>query len=196
MAVAEPADLADLLGVTFSDEQEVRAARLIELAEDLILAEVPTLAVDATEDATVDLQGTYDDRLIIPAVPLTGVSEVTIDGLVVDPSTYFWRRTGELVRQFVTGRVAINGPAPTCGWAGTTVHVEYTAGPAGGDVRMVALELVRGSWMNPAGLTAETIGQRSATFDGSTPPMRLTDTHRKTLRRMLPRTRSQPTRVR
>lgn len=188
MAVAEPADLADLLGITFTPDQEARATRLLELAEGVIAAEVPGIAFDETTDAAVDLPGTVDDLLYLPATPITDVTAVTIDGLDVDPSTYRWDRTGWISRTTPYRSPAINGADPCgWGWSGSTIHVEYEAGPTAGDVGFVALDLVRSVWINPGGLTAETIGQRSATFDTSAGGgMRLTDTHRAVLRRYRP----------
>jgi hypothetical protein len=198
MAVAEPADLATLLGATWTPGQEERAADLLDLAEAAIAAEVPGIAFTETTDAAVDLPGTLDDTLYLPATPITAVASVTIDGSNVDPSTYRWRRTGEITRQVPYHAPWVGNGSDLCrgwGWPGATVHIEYTAGPTGGDIKLIELELVHALWTNPTGMTSETVGQYAATWATPGGPLVLSDLHRSVLRRYRPTLTSQPLRV-
>lgn len=159
-------DVADLLGVTFTPEQDARATRLLELADAVIGAHVVGLADEAIVDDVFTVTVWGDSTLLyLPYTPVTSAT-VTVDGVAFTDFTTTKR--GALVR--TDGRV----------WRGTVV-VTATYGPAGDDLAWVAADMVKNVWVNPANLTQEVIGQRSASFDTEGRGMTLTEAHRKVL---------------
>lgn len=170
---AEAFDVSDLLGAEFSVEQAARAERLLDMAAGIIAAQVPGLAFVAL-DSTDLLDGVESTTLTLPHRPVTSVAEVTIDGEVfVD---YAITARGELIRS--------DGGLWGCRDTVISVHAVY--GPTGRDVGFVAADMVRNAWVNPGGLTSETVGQRSAAFDAEARGMVVTSAHRRILSRYRP----------
>lgn len=171
--VCTPSDVADLLGVTFSPDEIGRAERLIAMAEAVIAAEIP--GIQFTESTvTLTADGTFDEVLILPQRPISAITEVRIDGHVLDASSYKWTSRGELVRVqgAWTQSLGVFGA-----WGGPTssVEVDCTVGPHRTDLRLVGAELVRDLWVNPTRANSETLGQRSVNWGRTPTSMQLTE---------------------
>lgn len=171
--VCTPSDVADLLGVTFTAEEIGRADRLIGLAEGLIASEIPGIQFVATT-TTVEVDGSYDDVIILPIRPITAITAVRVDGQTVSADSYRWTSRGELIR--ITGPwIQTLGVVGAWGGPTSTIEVDCTAGPARDDLRLVAAELVRDIWVNPSRANSETLGQRSVNWGRTSTSMQLTE---------------------
>ena len=187
--VAGATDVADLLGVTFTPAEVARCERLIVLVEGLFVSHVPGLKFTQTSQ-TVTVDGSLDSIVILPVRPITAISAVRIDGTTIAASSYRWTSRGELIR--VTGDFAQTLTAPAGAWGGvtTTIEVDVTAGPCRTDLRLIAAELVRDLWINPARANAETLGQRSITWGRTDSSLRLSDAQEDILEAYRPRVMS------
>lgn len=137
MAFATRDELALVVGHTID---QARADLLLDLASASV-AEAAGVPIAAAADATATLTGTGNRVLLLPAWPVTDVSEVTVDGTAV--SGYTWTRSGELRR--------------TAGWTlGAEIVVTFDHGYAEAAVpdavKGVTLEVAARALMNPQGL--------------------------------------------
>lgn len=149
MAYAVAADLALLLGQTFDETATQRAQLLLDLASGRIdNVAGQTLSQVADEAITVD--GTGSDLIVLPAWPVTVISTVTADAIVlVEGGDYEWSAAGLLWR--------LDGTWPA---APRSVQVTYTHGYAEVPevIRSVALNVAAVWWANPSRKQSENIG--------------------------------------
>lgn len=157
-------DLASLLGVTFTSEQEARATTLLEISTGIVQAVADgQRIVEVVDDeiAEGDFMGTSDRWLQLPQWPVSAVSDLEVDGEALTLGTDYKRFGARLWRH--------------CGWADcptvpSTITLTYTHGFAAGDQRLqpgrgAALGLVRGVWDNPTGASNERIDDYSVSYE-------------------------------
>jgi len=155
---AEQAERAELLLDLALGVIEGEAGQPLESSTDTVLLDGP--------DADCDQLG--DRRLVLPRWPVTAVDSVTLtDGDEVlehaAEQGYTWSAAGVLTRR--------------SGWPSgdQAVQVVYTAGftelPKG--LERIRLRLAVQAWGNPEGLTAESLGDHSRSFNAEALGMEL-----------------------
>lgn len=167
MAVLPPlatvADLAAILGRTFTPAQEAQAERLLELASAAVRA---TTGQDITRATTTD---TFSIRradpvlhrcagvVTLPQRPVVDITSVSVDGAV----TQDWWQDGSdlLLRSWSWGR-------PPAAHRPPQVTVTYTHGfdPVPDDIAAIVLQAANRAIVNPSQLRAETVGGESLTY--------------------------------
>jgi len=153
--LAELDHIAELIGTTVPPE---RAQLILTMATSAVInaAEVPIIQV-VDDQAVVD--GNGSDRLLLPNWPVTAVTDVTVDGTVLDPDQWRWSRYGELRR--TGGRWPLLPRAVT---------VTYTHGyppeeiPA--ELVSVVLQVAARTVSNPQRLNSFGDGQVTAGYGG------------------------------
>jgi hypothetical protein len=170
--------------VEFTPAQELRAARLLELAEGLIAARVPGIVFGTPLEDTFDLggvdqtltvEGTFDSTLVLPARPLTAVASVTIDGQTLPAYAFDWSFAGTLrVDPHADYSWIVNGPTDCrYSWGGPQAVVEVTGtfGPVEPAVVALEAQMVVSVWDTAAGgqsVAEEEIGSYRARYSGYT----------------------------
>ncbi|WP_326659618.1 hypothetical protein [Streptomyces sp. NBC_00385] len=135
---------------------EAQAAEKIAAAETVIRAELQQ-SIDAVAGAAIDLVGNGRRVINLPERPVTAVASVTIDGHTPLISTeYRWNRYGILTR--------LGGCWPLD--AAVTVLCDYGYATTPAPVKQVCLQVAGRAWVRPStGLAAESLGDRSVTYD-------------------------------
>jgi hypothetical protein len=161
--LATVADLAALLGRTFTPEQELQAQALLDQASSVIRAYV---RLDITQATTTDtftmrradplLHG-CGGAVTLPQRPVVDIASVSIDGV----ATQDWWQDGNdlLLHSRTWGRVPAAHRPPQ-------VTVTYTHGwdPVPGDIQAIALQAANRVIVNPSGIRSETVGGESVTY--------------------------------
>lgn len=152
---ATSTELADRLQTSLTAAEASQADDLLAQASALIVEETGQQIEEQVDDV-LTRRGVYDRTLRLPERPVTSVSQVTIDGDVVDATTYYLLGD-ELVRSH--------------GWAGpgAEVQVTYTHGynPIPDTVKSVTLNMAARVWTNPEAVRQETYGPASLSYFGS-----------------------------
>lgn len=193
-------DLADL-----SPEWIAQAEILLEM----ISADVEAAAGVPIEASsrTVLLAGTWSRDLDLPAGPISAVSAVTVNGIALDASGYYWNDRSLLRRG--SNALGLDDDADYFdrpeqgarsrsgdGWGGpaSTVAVELTGGfaaPVPDFVRSLVLRIAARTFGNVGQVTQETLAIYSVSYGASTNTndgSHVTNAERKRLRKMLNRT--------
>lgn len=133
-----------------------QAAEKIAAAETVIRAELQQ-NIDAVTGDAIDLVGNGRRVILLPGRPVTAVSAVTIDGHAPLISTeYRWNRYGILTR--------LGGCWPLDAAITLLCDHGYAVVPA--PVKQVCLQVAGRAWVRPStGLAAESLGDRSVTYD-------------------------------
>lgn len=150
-AFATAEDLELLLGYAL-------AAGRADLLLDLSSGEIRTYLgqdVDLVEDDVLVRRGTWESEIRLPQQPVTEVTAVEVDGIVLDPSSYTVLPGGVVEASF-------GGPH-------VTVQFTYGHGFAAGSpqlevCRAIALEAAAAAAVNPTGVISESIDGYSATY--------------------------------
>ncbi|WP_335936622.1 hypothetical protein [Streptomyces sp. PTD5-9] len=143
------------------DLDDARAQLLLDVVSDEIRS---ALGWHITEqkDVTVVVDGSGDEKLLLPTRYLTAVSSVREDHRELSGDDYLVYRTGYLTR--VVSGFPIDW---TCRPQGVTVTFDhgYADGAVPGAFRAVTLETVGRAWDNPAGgLKSRTVGRVALTY--------------------------------
>lgn len=151
---ASPDELRAHLRLTVIDEEQ--AAEKIAAAETIIRAELGQ-SIDAVVGAAVDLVGNGRRVINLPQRPVTAVASVTIDGHTPLISTeYRWTRYGILTR--------LGGCWPLD--ASITVLCDHGYAELPAPLHQVCLQVAGRAWVRPStGLAADSLGDRSVTYD-------------------------------
>lgn len=166
MAVLPPlatvADLAALLGRTFTPEQELQAQALLDQASSVVRS---YMRLDVTRATTTDtfavrpadrqyLDAPFETRrgqVTLPQRPIEDVSAVVVNGAATDD----WELDGD--------RLLLRS-AP---WQGrTTATVTYTHGwdPVPGDITAIVMQAVNRVLVNPSQIRSHTVGGEATTY--------------------------------
>lgn len=158
-AFADVDELRTLLDEPDLDED--RAQMLLDAISDQIRDELGW-SVTAEAGVKVTVDGSGDEKLLLPTMHLTSVSSVVEDGSPLSGEDYLVYRAGYLTRA-VSG-FAIDWTRRLQGVAVTFDH-GYPEGSLPAVFRMVALEAVARMWDNPAGsLKSRTVGRVAVTY--------------------------------
>lgn len=162
-ALATVADLAAVLGRTFTPDQEMQAQALLDQASSIVRAYVRQ---DITRSTTTD---TFTMRRVDPvlhrcagAVTLPQRPIVDIDAVLVDgvETQDWWQEGNDLLLRSWTWN---NPPAAH---RPPQVTVTYTHGWAEvpGDIKAIVLQAANRVIVNPSGIRSETVGGESVTY--------------------------------
>lgn len=157
------ADLATLLGRTFTTEQEQQAQALLDQASSIVRAYVRQDITRATTTDTFTMRRA--DPLLhrcggvvtLPQRPVVDITEVKVDDVV----TADWWQDGSdiLVRGWTWDRPPAAHRAPQ-------VTVTYTHGwdPVPGEIQAIVMQAANRVIVNPSGIRSETVGGESVTY--------------------------------
>ena len=157
------ADLAALLGRTFTPEQELQAQALLDQASSIVRAYVRQ---DITRATTADtflmrrvdpLRRGCVGAVTLPQRPVESVTEVTVNGLVTQD--WWLDGTDLLLRAWPWGQ-------PPAAHEPPQVTVTYTHGwdPVPGDVQAIVMQAANRVIVNPSAVRSETVGGESVTY--------------------------------
>ncbi|MFJ2567881.1 hypothetical protein ACIO02_33945 [Streptomyces sp. NPDC087568] len=156
------ADVAELR--TYLDEpglDDARAQLLLDAVSDEI-RDALGWHVTEQKDITVTVDGSGDEKLLLPTRHLTDVTAVIEDRRALTGEDYLVYRTGYLTR--VVSGFPIDWTRRPQGVTVTFNH-GYAPGALPGVFRTVTLETVGRMWDNPAGaLKSKTVGRVSWTY--------------------------------
>lgn len=159
-----PEDLASLLQ---KDLDAYLATMLVECGTAVVQEAAGNQRIVQVVDDPGEIMGTTDSWLQLPQLPVTAVSDVTIDGDALTLGTDYKRFGSRLWR--------------SCGWAAcwtepsaitfVTTH-GYAAGSQGLQfARSAVLSLIRTVYDNPTAYTREAIDDYSVAYDAMTAAM-------------------------
>lgn len=111
-------------------------------------------------DVTLYVAGTGSPVLSLPTLMLLDVTEVRVDGDVIDPAAYAWARRGQILRGVP------QSPARPLWTAWSRVEVDCTHGydPIPDAVKLVALSKAALHYSNPETVRVATTGSVSRTY--------------------------------
>lgn len=160
--LATAADLAVMLGRTFTPEQQAQAQALLDQASAVVraylrldvslLTTTDTFTVRAADRAYLDSPfETRRGQVVLPQRPVVAVTAVAVNGAATDD----WELDGN--------RLLLRA-AP---WEGrSTVTVTYTHGwdPVPGDIAAIVMQAANRSLVNPEQIRSESVGGESTTY--------------------------------
>lgn len=164
-AFATVADLATRLGVTLSAEEATRAEALLARASGLV-QDVAKQEIALVEDDVLTLQGTNEDRLLLPERPVVKVTSVALDGVALDG----WYLDGNaLVRNGYSLDGLLVFAGSSFGTPGANLVITYTHGYAEppATVASIVLEAVVRVWVNPGAVIGERHGSEQVQYGQS-----------------------------
>jgi hypothetical protein len=162
-SLATVADLATLLGRTFTPEQEQQAQALLDQASSVVRAYVRQDITRATTTDTFTMRRA--DPLLhrcggvvtLPQRPVVDIDAVAVNGV----ETQDWWQDGNdvLVR-------AWSWDQPPAAHRPPQVTVSYTHGwdPVPADVQAIVMQAANRVLVNPSGIRSETVGGESVTY--------------------------------
>jgi hypothetical protein len=197
-ALATRAELAGYLEVEVADLNATKADLMLELASNLVRDELDQ-RIDLVDDDVAELLGRGTNIILLPEVPVLDVTAVTIigEGTVdddvldgVDTDAPEWR-----LERGYDGRVGILRRLCGCWPHGRIIRVVYShgyelggSGSGGasttevpGAIRLSVLRSAARGYVNPEGITQESIGRYAVTYQ--TAGLVLTATDRAALAR-------------
>lgn len=193
-AFASATDLASFLQ---RDLDTATAELLLEMASDAIREDVGQQIDEVTDDEVILDPPDHGQALILPELPVTGVTAITVAGIaLVDAVDYSWGPSG-IIRRFGTSLtlndVTVDGW--TWGQAAQSIAVTYSHGyPAGArqlkTCRAVCLQAAARAYINPDQVvsSATTVGavSKSRSYGSASTAGRieLTDYERRLLDRL------------
>ena len=162
-ALATVADLATLLGRTFSPEQELQAQALLDQASSVVRSYVRQDITRATTTDTFTMRRADPvlhrcaGAVTLPQRPIVDIGSVKVN----DVATADWWQDGNdlLLRSAAWDQPpAANGPP--------RVTVTYTHGwdEVPGDIKAIVLQAANRVIVNPSGIRSETVGGESVTY--------------------------------
>lgn len=151
--VAEFAKYLRRAAFEVGSDEEAQAQQALDAAVDTIENEAGQTLESSTDTITLDGKGGRE--LLVPRWPVTSVTSVTVDGIVLvfgEDEDFTWSDYGVIERH------------DDC-WPTTrrSIGIVYTAGLATIplDLKRIAWRLAASTWDNPGGLESEKIGDWS-----------------------------------
>lgn len=123
MTLATTTDFEVITGQTLADGEQVRVARLLELAEGLVLAGAHGQNITSQTYTDATLYG-HEGAFLFPQRPVSAVSAVEVDGVTYTSDDYRFTPGGDRRPALLIKRVS--GADVPWGWHEATVT--YTAG--------------------------------------------------------------------
>lgn len=161
--LATVADLAALLGRTFTPEQEAQAQALLDQASSIVRAYVRQDITQATTTDTFTMRRA--DPLLhrcggvvtLPQRPVVDVDTVSVNGTAV---TDWWQEGSDLLVR------AWAWDGPPAAHRAPQVTVTYTHGwdPVPGDIQAIVMQAANRVMVNPGQIRSETVGGESVTY--------------------------------
>ncbi|NUV31964.1 hypothetical protein [Streptomyces odorifer] len=157
------AELAALLGRTFTPAQEAQAQALLDQASSVVRAYVRQDLTRATSTLTVSMRRAdpvlhrCGGLVTLPQRPVVDVESVSVDGV----STQDWWQEGQ---EILLRSGAWSSP-PTA-HRPPQVAVTYTHGfdPVPGDIKAIVAQAANRVMVNPGAVRSETVGGESVTY--------------------------------
>ncbi|MEL7994308.1 hypothetical protein AAG656_28815 [Streptomyces albidoflavus] len=157
------AELAALLGRTFTPAQETQAQALLDQASSVVRAYVRQDLTRATSTLTVSMRRAdpvlhrCGGLVTLPQRPVVDVASVSVDGV----STQDWWQEGQeiLLRSG-------SWSSPPTAHRPPQVAVTYTHGfdPVPGDIKAIVAQAANRVMVNPGAVRSETVGGESVTY--------------------------------
>ncbi|MGW4919579.1 hypothetical protein ACWEPO_25165 [Streptomyces albidoflavus] len=157
------AELAALLGRTFTPAQEMQAQALLDQASSVVRAYVRQDLTRATSTLTVSMRRAdpvlhrCGGLVTLPQRPVVDVESVSVDGV----STQDWWQEGQeiLLRSG-------SWSSPPAAHRPPQVTVTYTHGfdPIPGDIKAIVAQAANRVMVNPNAIRSETVGGESVTY--------------------------------
>lgn len=172
-AFATAEDLASFLQLPTVDRYSAELA--LDLASDAVRAEID---MDIDVGTTTEIHDglpvghPWADTIFLRQWPVTAVSAVTSDGVLVPSTEYEWSRRGTITRFFTAFSDRQSGISVTYthGWASTSREFALA--------RVIAIQVAARVYVNPGQVDVLTVGSISRTFpkenDGRTGRAELT----------------------
>jgi hypothetical protein len=162
-SLATVADLATMLGRTFTATQEAQAQSLLDQASSIVRAYVRLDISQATTTDTFTMRRADPLRhrssgvVTLPQRPVDTVTTVKVDGVA---TTDWWLEGNELLVR------AWSWAQPPAAHQPPQVQVTYTHGwdPVPGDIAAIVLQAANRVIVNPSGIRSETVGGISTTY--------------------------------
>lgn len=162
-SLATVADLAALLGRTFTPAEELQAQALLDQASSVVRG---YLRLDVTRATTTDtftmrradpLRYSCSGMVTLPQRPIEAVTAVEVDGLA---TLDWWLDGNELLLR------AWSWDHPPAAHQAPQVEVIYTHGwdPVPGDIAAIVMQAANRVMVNPSGIRSETVGGESITY--------------------------------
>jgi len=177
-AFATVSDFATFLQRDLSAPDTATAEMLLDSATQAIKDEVGQTIEVVTE--TVTIYGDGRELLLLPQIPVTAVTTVTVGGVAwVNNTNFIWERNGILAALIDT-----QGLLGAWTWRKAVV-VNYTHGytPIPKSLQSLCLSLAARSMASPMSVSSESIGNYSVTYAGDTSGMTLTQWEKRMLDR-------------
>lgn len=162
-ALATVADLATLLGRTFTPEQELQAQALLDQASSVVRSYVRQDITRATTTATFTMRRADPvlhrcaGAVTLPQRPVVDIDSVKVN----DVATTDWWQDGNdlLLRSAAWDQPPVANRPPQ-------VTVTYTHGwdEVPGDIAAIVLQAANRVIVNPSGIRSETVGGESVTY--------------------------------
>lgn len=188
-SLATVADLATLLGRTFTPDQELQAQALLDQASSVVRGYLRQDITRATTTDTFTMRRA--DRLLhrcggvvtLPQRPVVDITSVKVN----DVDTADWWQDGSdvLVRSW-------SWDQPPAAHRPPQVTVTYTHGwdPVPGEIEAIVMQAVNRVIVNPSQIRSETVGGESVTYlvpnGGEALGVLLSEVEKKALRRLRP----------
>jgi len=162
-SLATVADLATLLGRTFTPQQELQAQALLDQASSVVRAYVRQDITRATTTDTFTMRRAdpYLHRcagvVSLPQRPVVDIATVSVAGV---ETTDWWQDGSDLLLK------AWPWNEPPTAHRAPQVKVTYTHGydPVPGDIQAIVLQAANRVIVNPSGIRSETVGGESVTY--------------------------------
>lgn len=162
-ALATVADLATLLGRTFTPEQELQAQALLDQASSVVRSYVRQDITRATTTDTFTMRRADPvlhrcaGAVTLPQRPVVDIDSVKVNGIA---TTDWWQDGNDLLL-----RSAVWDQPPAANRP-PQVTVTYTHGwdEVPGDIAAIVLQAANRVIVNPSGIRSETVGGESVTY--------------------------------
>jgi hypothetical protein len=155
-ALAVQADVEAILCRVVPTGDVTFVSRLLDMASARVRRFTRQTLSAVTADV-LTVPGTWGTELHLPQIPVTAVTSITVDGVLVDPTEYTWTRSGLITRYWRW-------------WGGpkSSIVVTYNHGFATipDDIVTIVAALVAEQYRNPDQLQQERAGSYEVTYAG------------------------------
>ncbi|MFE6597245.1 hypothetical protein ACFU9O_02280 [Streptomyces albidoflavus] len=157
------AELAALLGRTFTPAQETQAQALLDQASSVVRAYVRQDLTRATSTLTVSMRRAdpvlhrCGGLVTLPQRPVVDVASVSVDGV----STQDWWQDGQ---EILLRSGAWSSPPTAHGPPQVTVTYTHGFDPVPGDIKAIVAQAANRVMVNPGAVRSETVGGESVTY--------------------------------
>lgn len=164
MALAPFFTLYELSSVLQQDLDTSTAEDLAALASDVVRDEIGQ-TITAVAGDVVTVYGDSSELLMLPQLPVTTVSAVSVAGLALTSAEFLWHERGQLYWVVTPGTSEVS-PIWHVWQAAVPVTITYDHGYATipNTVKSVALEVAMTLYSNPMQVISETVASYSVSY--------------------------------